>query len=136
MVSDKSILTIIQKVVIRWKMFYLYSVILLLLSVLPINSTGTAINHIFVVNIRLDYLLHCLVYIPMVYLTWIDKEINSTLTGKAFGWLVVLLLFAAATEGLQYFLPYRAFNINDLLANCLGILVGLGFILIFERVKN
>ncbi len=40
-------------------------------------------------------------------------------------WIAALLLFAAATEWIQYYLPYRAFNINDLISNCLGIILGL-----------
>jgi glycopeptide antibiotics resistance protein len=34
-------------------------------------------------------------------------------------------LFAAFAEYIQYLLPYRAFNINDLLGNVFGILTGL-----------
>lgn len=117
-------LAAMQNIIVRWRLFYLYTLFLILLSVLPINS-GSAINHIFVVSIRLDYLLHCLVYIPLVAFTWIDKEIISTWTVKAFGWIMALLLFAAITEWIQYFLPYRAFNINDLLANALGVALGI-----------
>jgi glycopeptide antibiotics resistance protein len=34
------------------------------------------------------------------------------------------LLMAFATEGVQYFLTYRTYNINDLLSNFLGVLAG------------
>jgi VanZ family protein len=126
-------LSFLQQIVLRWKLFYLYTVFLILMSVLPINS-GSSINHIFLVSIRLDYLLHCLVYIPLVAFTWIDKEIISTWTVKAFGWIMALLLFAAVTEWVQYFLPYRAFNINDLLANALGVTLGI-LVLTLVRLK-
>ena len=31
---------------------------------------------------------------------------------------------AFSTEGVQYFLTYRSYNINDLLSNFLGVLLG------------
>ena len=34
------------------------------------------------------------------------------------------LLAAFATEGVQYFLTYRTYNINDLFSNFLGVLLG------------
>jgi len=49
-------------------------------------------------------------------------------------WLFIGLLFASATEGLQYLLPYRAFNLNDMLANGLGVLVG--FLFYFFNMKG
>jgi glycopeptide antibiotics resistance protein len=49
---------------------------------------------------------------------------------KAGLWLLLGLLFSTGTEMLQYLLPYRRFNINALISNSLGILLGIG-ILIF-----
>jgi VanZ family protein len=124
-------MVLFKSIVVRWKLFYLYIFFLVLLSVLPINGAGSSMNHIFVVSIRLDYFLHCLVYVPLVVFTWMDKEIDTIRTPfKALGWIMILLLFAAVTEWIQYFLPYRAFNINDLISNCLGIIIGL--IIIFS----
>jgi VanZ family protein len=51
-------------------------------------------------------------------------------------WLLLGLFFAAGTEGLQYFLPWRAFNLNDLLANGLGILVGFALLLLINIRKR
>jgi VanZ family protein len=110
-----------------------YAIVLVLLSVLPINSAGSAINHIFIVTLRLDYLLHSLVYIPLTVIVWIDKKIDiqeTPLTGLT--WLFGLMIFGAVTEWLQYFLPYRAFNINDLLANCLGTVAGFLIVLLYR----
>lgn len=112
--------------VVRWKIFLIYLAVLVLLSSLPINSTGSTINHIFIVSIRLDYLLHCIIYIPLVTILWIEKEYEFLVKPwKTILWIAAMLIFAAATEGIQYFLPYRAFNINDLISNCLGIILGL-----------
>ena len=121
----------LQGLVVRWKLFYFYIVFLVLLSVLPINSSSNStINDIFVVTIRLDYLLHCLVNIPLILFLYIDKGIELFRTPvKTVGWVILLLIFAVVTEWIQYFLPYRAFNINDMIANALGVLLGVFFMI-------
>ncbi len=122
-------MVLFKSIVVRWKLFYFYSFFLVLLSGLSINSAGSSIHSIFVISIRLDYLLHFLVFFPLVVFTWIDKEINTFRTPiKAFGWIIILLLFAVVTEWIQYFLPYRAFNINDMIANTLGVIIGFALI--------
>jgi glycopeptide antibiotics resistance protein len=50
------------------------------------------------------------------------------------GWLVVGVLFALSTEAIQYLLPYRAFNINDLLANGFGVILGFVFFISYWSV--
>ena len=47
-------------------------------------------------------------------------------------WLLLCLLFAAGSEGLQYLLPWRAYNVNDLLANMMGILLGFSLLFLFN----
>jgi glycopeptide antibiotics resistance protein len=39
--------------------------------------------------------------------------------------LLRILLFAIFSEVVQYSLPYRTFNINDLASNLMGVLLGL-----------
>ena len=34
------------------------------------------------------------------------------------------ILLALSAEGVQYFLPYRAFNVNDMISNLIGMGVG------------
>ena len=106
-------------------LFLLYTVVLVLLAVLPINSSGSALNNTFVVHIRLDYLLHFAVFIPWVVLL----RMYSGTSFRSEAWKTLLLVlagiaFAAANEAVQYFLPYRAFNINDLVANGVGVGIG------------
>ena len=38
-------------------------------------------------------------------------------------------------EGVQYFLPYRAFNVNDMISNVIGVMLGLG-IIVFSIDKD
>jgi glycopeptide antibiotics resistance protein len=86
------------------------------MAVLPLNSASPTLNHTFMVRIRLDYLLHSILFIPCVFLYIIAFK-PSNLKAKLI-MIVTGLLMAFATEGVQYFLSYRAYNINDLLANC------------------
>lgn len=92
------------------------------MAVIPLNSTSaTAMNHLHLV-IRLDYLLHAILFLPWALI--------CIITFRPSGWREKLLLIAAglltafATEGVQYFLTYRSYNINDLLANFLGVILG------------
>lgn len=120
----------------RWTktLFVIYTMLLFLIAVLPINSSGSAINHTFVVSIRLDYLLHCVIFIPWVFLLWKFTSFNFKMYPlKTIALLLGGILFAFVMEAIQYFLPYRAFNINDLLANGLGVLLGFMIVLSFER---
>ena len=45
---------------------FTYIAVLILLAVLPINGTNSILNNNYLLNIRWDYLLHALVYIPLV----------------------------------------------------------------------
>ena len=77
-------------------------------------------NDIFVVHLRLDYLLHGLLFLPITFFLsrW-------PLSGYRFPViLLAALLFALFCEAVQYPLPYRAFNINDLIANLAGVVAG------------
>lgn len=102
-----------------------YTVILVLLSVLPINSTSSAINHTYVVKVRLDYFLHYIVFFSWMFLVWIFTNVSFRTDFRKTIYIISLcLLFAFVNELVQYFLPYRAFNINDLVANGVGVLLG------------
>lgn len=104
-------------------LFQQYLIFLVLLSVLPVNNSGAAINHVYLTQIRLDYILHCLVYIPLALLLKLSFGQLKRLTFLSR--IILLILFAVITEGVQYMLPYRSFNINDLIANCMGVIAGL-----------
>lgn len=102
-----------------------YTIFLVLLSILPINSTSSTINHTYVVKVRLDYLLHYIVFFSWMFLVWISTNIGFRTDFRKTVFIIFLcLLFALVNELFQFFLPYRAFNINDLVANCIGVLLG------------
>ncbi len=96
--------------------FYIYVIVLILLSVLPINSAAK-LNDITIISFRGDYFVHALIFIPWALF-------NLKFCKNNWLWLFTGLIFSAGIEMLQYFLPYRAFNINDILSNIIGVILG------------
>ncbi len=39
-------------------------------------------------------------------------------------WFIVGVIFAGGVEGIQYLLSYRAFNVNDMIGNIIGVVLG------------
>ena len=111
-------------------LFLFYCIALLLLAILPINGVSSPLNHTFIVKIRLDYLFHSLVFIPwMLIISFAFSYGNRSKKISYIPiWLFYGLLAAFITEGIQYFLPYRSFNINDLLANLIGVILGISLL--------
>jgi len=118
--------------------FWFYSLLLVLLSVLPVNSSNNVINHTTVLKIRLDYFVHFAIYIPwIILLQQLTKKNFRSNTLETCLLILAGLFFSFANEGIQYFLPYRAFNINDLMGNALGIILGsIVFFLRFPKAPN
>jgi glycopeptide antibiotics resistance protein len=113
------------------KTFWLYFTAILLLIVLPINNSDTInLNHIMILEIRGDYLAHALIFFPWAFFMLPMQQ-------KAWSWSILGLFFSTGTELLQYLLPYRRFNINDLISNSLGILLGMiVLLLVMKRLKQ
>lgn len=110
------------------RLFRIYLICVLLLAMLPINSAGE-LNNITILKFRGDYFLHSLMLVPwMIFLLWIKS--------RWWLWLLSGLLFAVFIEGIQYFLPYRAYNINDLVANIVGVGIGGGILLMVQRCNG
>ncbi len=110
-----------------------YFVVVMLLLWLPLSGLGVALNS-YVFGLRADHLVHAIVFVPCVVL----------LRSVCLQWRTVAvwgaaLLFALVTECVQYFLPYRSFDVNDLIANTLGVtlgLVALRYVQLMVRTKN
>lgn len=101
----------------RKRLSPVYFVVLLLLMWLPMGFMGLPLNN-FVFGIRLDHLLHASVYVPCaVYLMDVPRV-------KMWGVWLMAVMVALTTETVQYFLPYRGFDINDLVANIMGVTLG------------
>jgi VanZ family protein len=112
------------------QVLYTYTCILIILAVLPINGLSkTDINDVFVVHIRLDHLLHSIIYIPWPFLFF--GVYNLTFSANKWLMLLLGLIVTTFTEGIQLLLTYRSFSINDLLANYLGLGLGCFFAFIW-----
>ena len=117
-----------------WKVIlYTYLIGILLLIMLPLSDVSSSLlTDNYVVTIRLDYLLHVILFLPfilLVRLTYLIPVLYVLLAG---------LVFAGICEGIQYLLPYRSFNINDLIANGIGVVAGIVLVVkpVYERLHR
>ena len=100
----------------------LYLLLLLVGALIPLGMASERLGNNYTFDIRADYLLHALVYIPLPLLLLLSRS------GRKGGWLVVIMVSLVVVilfETVQMLVPYRAFNINDLFANGVGVLIGL-----------
>lgn len=70
-------------------------------------------------GLRLDYLLHVIVFLPFVPLWRIGWPGQSMMVVMAAG-----VFLAVAMEGSHFLLPYRGYNVYDMLGNVVGVLAG------------
>lgn len=86
-------------------------------------------------HIRLDHLLHLLVYflICMYYLFGIQKGVTLFEKYSFLKFVLVILLLATVTEVVQLWVPQRSFNPVDWLANVAGVGIGMVAIVMASR---
>ncbi len=99
--------------------FGVYLMTLVVVTLIPLGGMSTSMSDTDIAGLRLDYLVHALVFIPFVPLWKLVRSRTSL-------WLILVagILVAAAAEGSHYILPYRGYNILDLLANVSGVIIG------------
>jgi VanZ family protein len=87
-------------------------------------------------HIRLDHLLHLLVYflICMYYLFGIRKGFTLFEKNSFLKFIVLVLFLGIVTETVQLWVPERAFNLFDLVSNVAGIIIGVGVIKMAKRL--
>lgn len=114
--------------------FYIYTIAIILLCTLPINSPGSESNDFFSINIRFDYLAHFILFIAWMFLwrKFTKSNFKEEMSRSPF-LMIPALLFAFGSELIQYFLPYRTFNVNDLIANSLGVGGGVVFLFLHRK---
>ena len=124
-------------------LFWIYLLALLVLTVIPLNTIegGSSISNRQVMNVRGDYWLHALAYIPLPILMGITIQDKVKRTGKTLKsiWMKVIfysIVLAASLEFFQLLLSSRTFNINDLVGNAGGVMVGSLLILGFNTNRN
>lgn len=122
----------------------IYVVIMFMLHVIPFG-TDVAFDSIQLLDIRVDYLIHMIFFLPWMGLVKFSLTGNSSKTGQSsrsesihrklhttirrltfspFFWLLIGILFATVAEVVQYWLSYRSFNLMDLLSGITGLVLG------------
>lgn len=107
-----------------------YFVCLAILMWAPLNGVGIPLDN-YLLGLRMDHLLHASVFVPCS-LFWMDL-----FRGRGRSWYTWLAAVATGllTEGVQYLLPYRGFDVNDLVANFLGVSLGWLLVLAARRLR-
>ena len=111
----------------RWAV--LYFVLLAVLMWAPLNGLGDVLNRL-VFGLRLDHLLHGAVYLLCPFF------LMDFLNYRKWHILLLAVVIGLFTEFVQYLLPYRGFDVNDLIANAAGCLLGWLAILPFLRRRR
>jgi len=91
-----------------------------------------------VFKIRLDHLLHFGAYLLICLYYLAGKLFGYRLfeTKSLLKFLIIVLLLAIVTEGVQLWVPERKFNPFELLTNVSGIAVGSIFVLLEEARRS
>ncbi len=105
----------------------------------PISTT---LNDNYTLNIRWDYLLHAIAYLPLPVLMWLYFEKGSFKKDQSIGdagrfllWVVLFpLIIASLFEAMQLIIPYRRFNINDMVASCMVVIIGLVLLPVLKKL--
>lgn len=118
------------------KGFYIavcYIVLIFLIAVLPINPEHSTANTTYLFGLRLDYFFHIIFFLP-----WMSFSLlfSYNTPRNLWFWFLGGLLFATCAEGVQYFTPYRSFNLKDLMANTCGLILGCVCLLFLKHGKR
>ncbi len=108
----------------------LYIVALATLLVIPLGDIH--IERVEVSGFRGDYIIHCLVYIPWMFLGRVLflKKFNTI------KWFIAGVIFVAVMEFAQYLIPYRGYNNYDLLAGEIGLVISLATFMVLNKFIN
>jgi len=101
----------------------------LLLLLLPVPETP--LSQVHLIDKWTHFILFAAIgfcYLNTATLGFSHKNVQAWSTG-----LFSAFLYAALSEGLQSFLPWRSADWMDVLANCIGVLISLFLSLLFQR---
>lgn len=108
-----------------------YFALLAVLMWAPLNGLGIPLDN-YILGLRADHLYHASIYL-FCPLFLMDLFGRLGTQGRKWTVWVTAVAIGLLTEGVQYLLPYRGFDINDLFANTLGVTLGWAAILIARR---
>lgn len=113
--------------------FWLFTAAIIGQAIAPINGVNSKLNNTFVFFVRLDYLIHVAMFAclsVLFRLAYFPKPGFNL--PKGFLFFGVMFLTAFFSEAIQWLVSYRVFNVNDLLANFIGVLLSIPLIRLFR----
>lgn len=97
----------------------------------PLNGMDIPLDN-YLLGLRLDHLLHASVFIPCTLFLW---DLYGVGKRKWAVWPTAVAV-GIVTETVQWLLPYRGFDINDMVANFLGVTLGWLLIVAVRRATR
>ena len=118
-------------------LFWLWAILVLVLSIIPYQNKRIEPEQEEV--IRIDYLLHLVVFfiLSFLFILW-NKEKIKIFNQLALLYLINSLIFSFIVELVQLYVPNRTYNIIDVIYNTMGILVGffISYLLLKSKIKT
>jgi VanZ family protein len=112
-------------------LFWLFPILILLLAVLPINGPDSYVNRNYVGEIRMDHLVHAIIFTCWILLFGLGfQSVERKITWTAIPYLLFFFGVACFTELIQVIIPGRRFSRLDLLANFAGVILGAALLLL------
>ncbi len=103
-------------------MFWLMSLYLFTLGtalIVPLGEVQQEVNQSHFIGIRSDYWIHLLLFMPWAaFYTVVSTRI------RYWKWLTMGIFLSMGVEVLQIFVPYRTYNMMDMVGNATGIILG------------
>lgn len=96
---------------------FIYFFLLAVLMWAPLNGLSAVLDN-YLLGLRVDHLFHASAFIPCAFFLF---DALRRRMGRV--WLLSVAV-GLCTETVQFFLPFRKFDINDMIANFLGATLG------------
>jgi VanZ family protein len=119
------------------KLFWIWWIILLLLNVIPLGNevnarlkTGLGMG-----ELRSDYLVHALTFVCFagIYAVKLMRREMIFKARELIKIISIIITSAILFEAVQYMLPYRTWNLRDLVANLIGAGIASGFMYMMSQ---
>ncbi|HRO77029.1 MAG TPA: VanZ family protein [Crocinitomicaceae bacterium] len=108
----------------------IFALYLITVFVVHVMKTGGVVDlNSYFLGIRRDHWVHGILFSPMGFLALLVLEKHKF-------WAIFITIFCCCFfETLQYFIPYRSFDIWDIVADTCGASIGILGYLVFTKTK-
>lgn len=121
------------------QIFWIGYIIVFVFALIPFkNDLHSKTISVITINFHLDQILHAVIYflICIYFLLGEYYRFHLFENNTFIKFLVSVLLLALSSELIQLFIPWRVFNLYDMLANFSGIIPGIILIKSFKKSKE